>query len=100
MLTANISKSFFNDKLTLSLMAMTGLSDGGNLKMETYTKGQDFLSHSTIKVPMGGITFSVSYNFGNSKRQAKQHVNRIQNDYIEQKSQGEMLNSVGNMEQQ
>ena len=26
---------------------------------------------------------------------AKQHVNRIQNDFIEQQSQGEMLNSVG-----
>jgi outer membrane receptor protein involved in Fe transport len=99
MLSVNLSKSLLNDKLTLSLMAMTGLSDGGNLKMETYSKGKDFLNHSSIKVPMSGVTFSVSYNFGNSKRQAKQHINRVQNDYIEQKSQGEMLNSVGNMEQ-
>ena len=99
MLSVNLSKSLLNDKLTLSLMAMTGLSDGGNLEMETYSKGKDFLNHSSIKVPMSGVTFSVSYNFGNSKRQAKQHINRVQNDYIEQKSQGEMLNSVGNMEQ-
>jgi len=26
---------------------------------------------------------------------AKQHVNRVQNDFIEQQSQGEMINSVG-----
>jgi hypothetical protein len=26
---------------------------------------------------------------------AKQHVSRVQNDFIEQQSQGEMLNSVG-----
>jgi len=61
LLTANISKSFFND----------------------------------IKVPMSGVTFSVSYTFGNSKKQPRQHVSRVQNDYIEQQSQGEMLNNVG-----
>jgi len=27
---------------------------------------------------------------------AKQHVSRVQNDFIEQQSQGEMLNSIGN----
>jgi hypothetical protein len=26
---------------------------------------------------------------------AKQHVSRVQNDFIEQQSQGEMLNNVG-----
>ena len=95
LLTANISKSFFNDKLNLSLQGMMGLSDGGNLKMESYSKGKNFMSHQNIKVPMSGVTFSVSYTFGNSKKQPKQHVSRVQNDYIEQQSQGEMLNSVG-----
>ena len=95
LLTANISKSFFNDKLNLSLQGMMGLSDGGNLKMESYSQGKNFLSHQNIKVPMSGVTFSVSYTFGNSKKQPRQHVSRVQNDYIEQQSQGEMLNSVG-----
>ena len=95
LLTANISKSFFNDKLNLSLQGMMGLSDGGNLKMESYSKGKNFMSHQNSKVPMSGVTFSVSYTFGNSKKQPKQHVSRVQNDYIEQQSQGEMLNSVG-----
>ena len=95
LLTANISKSFFNDKLNLSLQGMMGLSDGGNLKMESYSQGKNFLSHQNIKVPMSGVTFSVSYTFGNSKKQPRQHVSRVQNDYIEQQSQGEMLNNVG-----
>jgi hypothetical protein len=95
LLTANISKSFFNDKLNLSLQGMMGLSDGGNLKMESYSQGKNFLSHQDIKIPMSGVTFSVSYTFGKGKKQARQHVSRVQNDYIEQQSQGEMLNNVG-----
>lgn len=98
-LTANLSKSFFNDKLSVSIQGMLGLSDGGNLKMETYSHGKNFLSHQTIKVPMSGFNVSVSYTFGNTKQKAKQHVSRVQNDYIEQQSQGEMLNNVGNVGQ-
>ena len=95
MLTGSLTKTFFDDRLSLSLQGMMGLSDGGNLKMESYSTGSNFLSHQTIKVPMSGVTFSVSYTFGNAKRQMRQHQTRIQNDYIEQQSQGEMLNSVG-----
>ena len=98
-LTANLSKSFFKDKLSVSIQGMLGLSDGGNLKMETYSQGKNFLSHQTIKVPMSGFNVSVSYTFGNTKQKAKQHVSRVQNDYIEQQSQGEMLNNVGNVGQ-
>ena len=98
-LTANLSKSFFNDKLSVSIQGMLGLSDGGNLKMETYSQGKNFLSHQTIKVPMSGFNVSVSYTFGNTKQKAKQHVSRVQNDYVEQQSQGEMLNNVGNVGQ-
>ncbi len=100
LLTANVSKTFFDDRLTLSLQGLTGLTDGGNLKMETYSRGNDFLSHQTIKVPMSGLTFSVSYTFGNNKRQMKQHSSRVQSDFIEQQSQGEKINNMGNMQQQ
>jgi hypothetical protein len=46
-------------------------------------------------VPIYGVTFTVSYSFGNTKMAAKQHKSRVQNDFIEQQSQGEMLNSIG-----
>ncbi len=99
LLTANISKSLLNDKLTLSLMGMTGLSKGGNLKIESMSSSNNFINHQTIKVPLYGFSFSVSYTFGNTKRQAKQHTSKVQNDFIEQQSQGEMLNSIGNQQQ-
>ena len=98
LITANISKSLLKDKLNLSLMGMMGLNKGGNINIESHSQGKDFTSHTLTKVPLYGFTFTVSYTFGNSKRQAQQHSSRIQNDYIEQQSQGEMINSVGNVQ--
>lgn len=98
LITANISKSLLKDKLNLSLMGMMGLNKGGNINIESHSQGKDFTSHTLTKVPLYGFTFTVSYTFGNSKRQAQQHTSRIQNDYIEQQSQGEMINSVGNVQ--
>ena len=95
LLTANISKSFLNDKLTIGIQGLTGLSSGGSIKMETYSKGKNFSQHQTIKVPLSGVSLTVSYTFGKNRMQTRQHQSRIQSDYIEQQSQGEMLNSVG-----
>ena len=95
LLTANLSKSLLNDKLTIGVQALTGLSEGGSIKMETYSKGSNFSQNQSIKVPISGVSLTVSYTFGKSRQQTRMHQSRIQNDYIEQQSQGEMLNSVG-----
>jgi hypothetical protein len=95
LLTASLSKSLLNDKLNLSLSALTGLNDGGSIMIKSHSRGQNFTSTNNIKVPIYGVCFTVSYTFGNSKMVAKQHVSRVQNDFIEQQSQGEMINSVG-----
>ena len=94
-LTASLSKSLFNDKLTLGMQGIMGLNKGGNLNIESSSRGQNFTSYSNVKVPIYGVTFTVSYTFGNSKVRAKQHVNRVQNDFIEQQSQGEIINNAG-----
>ena len=97
LLTASLSKSLLNDKLTLSVSGVTGLNKGGNLNIETYSRGNSFTAHNNIKVPIYGLTFTVSYTFGNTKMAAKQRTTttRVQNDFIEQQSQGEVINSVG-----
>ena len=95
LVTASISKSLLNNKLNLSLSGQLGLNKGGNISIETCTRGKDFTSYNNIKVPIYGVTFTVSYTFGNTKMAAKQHKSRVQNDFIEQQSQGEMLNSIG-----
>ena len=95
LVTASLSKSFFNDKLNLSVSALIGLNKGGKINIESESRGKNFTSYNNVSVPIGGVTFTVSYTFGNSKVRAKQHVNRVQNDFIEQQSQGEVINSVG-----
>ena len=99
LLTASLSKSLLNDKLNLSISGLTGLNDGGSIMIESSNHGKDFTSHTKVKVPIYGISFTVSYTFGNTKMKSKQHVSRVQNDFIEQQSQGEVINSVGNVEQ-
>jgi hypothetical protein len=99
LLTASVSKSLLKDKLNLSVSGILGLNGGGKLNIESENRGKDFVSHSNIKVPIYGVTFTVSYSFGNSKIRAKQHTTRVENDFIEQQSQGEVINSVGNVAQ-
>jgi len=95
LVTANLSKSLLKDRLNLSVMGMVGLNKGGNIQIESYSRGKDFTSHTLTKVPLYGFTFTVSYTFGNSKITSRKHTSRVQNDFIEQQSQGDMINTVG-----
>ena len=95
MLTATLTKSFFDDKLTISAMGMTGLGNGGALAINSYSEGKDFTNKMDIKVPMQSISLSVSYTFGNTKKQFQQRRSRVESDYIEHQSSGETINSVG-----
>ena len=95
LITASLSKSLLKNKLNLSISGLMGLNKGGNLSIETYSRGKDFSSRNAVKVPIYGVTFTVSYTFGNAKIAQKQHQSRVQNDFIEQQSQGEMINSIG-----
>jgi hypothetical protein len=98
LLTASLSKSLLKDKLNLSVSAMMGLNSGGKLNIESYTNGKDFTSYTNVRVPISSVTFTVSYTFGNSKVKTKQHTSRVESDFIEQQSQGEVINSVGNVQ--
>jgi hypothetical protein len=95
LITASLSKSLLKNKLNLSISGLMGLNKGGNLSIETYSRGKNFSSRNAVKVPIYGVTFTVSYTFGNAKIAQKQHQSRVQNDFIEQQSQGEMINSIG-----
>ena len=64
LVTASLSKSLLNDKLTIGVQAVTGLSEGGSIKMETYSKGSNFSQKQSIKVPISGVSLTLSYTFG------------------------------------
>ena len=99
LLTASVSKSFLNDKLNVSVSGLIGLNKGGNISIESYSRGNNFSSYTSVNVPISNVSLTISYTFGNSKKQAQQHVSRVQNDFIEQQSQGEMINNIGNVAQ-
>ena len=101
LLTGSLTKTLLNDKLSLSVSGLMGLNKGGNLNIEAYSRGNNFSSYTNVKVPIYGVTFTVSYTFGNTKMQTaqQQRTTRVQNDFIEQQSQGEIINSAGNMQQ-
>ncbi|MBR0166372.1 MAG: TonB-dependent receptor family protein, partial [Prevotella sp.] len=52
LVTASLSKSLLKDKLNLSVSGQMGLNNGGNIKIESYSRGKDFTSHTNIKVPI------------------------------------------------
>ena len=96
MVTGTLSKSFLDDKLTISVMGLTGLGNGGALAINSYSEGKDFTNTMDIKVPMQSVSLTVSYTFGNTKKQFQQRRSRVESDYIEHQSSGETINSVGN----
>ena len=61
LLTGSLSKSLLKDKLTLSVSGVVGLNKGGKLNIESRSSGKDFTSHTNVKVPIYGVTFTVSY---------------------------------------
>ena len=98
MLTGSITKSFLNDKLNVGVQGILGLSKGGSLNIESYSRGADFTNHMSIKVPISSVSLTVSYTFGNSKKQQKIFQSRVQSDYMEHQSNEERINSAGGSE--
>ena len=80
-----------NDRLSISINGVTALSKGGKLKMDSHTSGKDFTNVMRLRVPITMVMCSVSYTFGNTKVQAKQHKSRIENDFTEKKSEQEQV---------
>ena len=94
-----LTRTFFDDKLTLGIQGVTGLSKGGCLSIETMSRGNGFVNHMDIRVPIYSVNFTVSYAFGNTKQQFQQtRQTRVENDFIEQKSQGEMIQGAGTIQ--
>lgn len=93
MLNASLSRAFLDEKLNVSVSGMVGLSGGGKLRIEQYSRGADFTNHLDVRVPISNVMVNVSYTFGNSKRQQKQFQSRVQSDYMEHQSDEERINN-------
>lgn len=77
-----LSKGLLKDKLDLSLMFLTPLSDKLNIKSRT--ANTDYVQNMTVKVPLRQISLTLTWKFGNTKKQFQQAKSNISNDFKEE----------------
>ena len=80
---STLSKSIVKDKLDLSLMFLTPTDDKLNIKQKTM--GSDYVQNMTVKVPLRQISLTLTWKFGNTKKQFQQAKSNIKNDFQEEK---------------
>lgn len=88
-----LTKSFFKDKLDLSLRYVVPFT--GKLNIKQYSHGKDFDVHTTTHVPVQNAVLSVTWRFGNTSRQFEQHRSKISNDFQEAEKSNSKTSSVG-----
>ena len=93
MLISTLSKSLFNDKLSLSLLYLAPLT--GKLKIDQYSKGRDFETTTRIRIPLQNLMFTVSWNFGNTKKTFQQRSSKITNDFQEREDSNSQVPGLG-----
>ncbi len=59
-----LTKTFLDDRLSLSVNGIMPLMKGGQLNMESYSRGSGFTSTSSTVIPMKAVTFQISWSFG------------------------------------
>lgn len=93
----SVSKTMFDDRLSLSASVMTSLSKGFKLHFDQYTEGPNFTNSMKSSIPMTRIQASVTWKFGNTKKMyQKQHRSKVNSDYIEHQSDTENMGNAGN----
>ena len=80
---STLSKSIIKDKLDLSLMFLTPTDDKLNIKQKTV--GSDYVQNMTVKVPLRQISLTLTWKFGNTKKQFQKVKSNIKNDFQEEK---------------
>ena len=84
LLSANITKGFFHDRLGVTIAAETALGHGGRYVSSSLDIGQGFTSRTYTRFPVQQISIGLTYNFGNKSRPKVQpyagssFVNRVE----------------------
>ena len=82
-----LTKTFFNEKLSVSLEGMTPLFSR-YLNIEEYSWGKDFEVKNTIKVPVQSVGIHISYTFGEMRGGSKKVRRGISNDDLDKENSG------------
>ena len=99
MIMGSLTKSFFQDKLSVAVQGVTGLRKGGCFYFDSYSAGKDFTNIQKVHVPVASFTLNITYNFGNQKVKVKSNTNRVESDVMEKESNMNQMNQMNNMGQ-
>ncbi len=84
---AGLTKSFFKDRLSVTVQGMTPLFSR-YLTIHEYSGGNDFNSETLIKIPLRNVGFHISYTFGEIRHGDKKVRRSISNDDMDRNTSG------------
>ncbi len=96
--TLGLTKSFLDDRLSLSINGVSHLTGGRTMKVESVSQTKDFISRTDTGVPLRQISLSLSFSFGKQDNaKVKSAKKKIQNDT--EHNQKSVAESLGTMMQ-
>lgn len=75
----SLTKSFLKDRLTVTVNAMIAMT--GKLYVKTVAQSHDFEQNMKVTVPVNRFGITLTWNFGNTKKQFEKRQSRINNDF-------------------
>lgn len=84
-----LSKDFCNEHLNLAINFVTPFTD--RMEIKQYSHGSNFTNCTDVKIPIRKIGLTVTYKFGNTKKQFQQHQSNISNDFSNKQSGGQSI---------
>ena len=94
--TLGLTKTFLDDRLSLSVNGLVPLAKGFKMTMSSHTAGAGFTSDMTTRIPMSAITFQISWSFGKQGNYTTKRTRRsIENEsQLNTTSTAESMGSV------
>ena len=95
-----LTKTFFDDRLSLSVNGVTHLTKGKSMTIQSYSAGDGFTMNSLTTVPMRQVMFQVSWTFGKQGSYGAKRTRRtIQNeDQLNTTTTSESMGSMMQMQ--
>lgn len=75
-----VTKTFLEDRLSVSVNGISPLGHGGKLAMDSFTRGQGFTSETTMRIPISQVALNLSWTFGRQGGSTKRARRSIENE--------------------
>ena len=97
--TIGLTKSFLEDRLSLSLSGLSHLTGGRGLTIDTFSQGKDFVNCASTTIPLRMVTFNLSFSFGRQDNASVKKTRKTieQDVQLNSKSTSESIGTVMQM---